>query len=86
MGITPEKLAHIRRVSQRQSSLQAPVGEDGMELGELIADEKSLDPGEATDISDMLNHLDEALEGLTPEERMIIEMRFGLNDFEPHTL
>ena len=43
-SLKPEKIEHLRRVSQEPVSLAAPVGEHATELGELIEDERlSLD-------------------------------------------
>ena len=41
MELKPEKVEHLKRVSQEPVSLAAPVGDDATELGELIEDERS---------------------------------------------
>ncbi len=83
MGISAGKVTHLKSVSVRPSSLDAPVGdEDGTELGNLIGDENAASPYEnlrqktlSKDIYQMIEHLDE-------READIIRLRFGL-DGEP---
>jgi len=87
LGIPVNKVAHLRSVSVRPASLDAPIGEDaGTSFGDLIGDEKALTPFEnlneksySTDISDMLGQLEE-------RDGKIIRLRFGLDGDSPKTL
>lgn len=88
MGIAVEKVRHIQEISQEVLSLESPVGdEDGdSTLSEFIRDEKSLTPDQITSHSLLREKLLEIMNDLTPREREIITMRFGLEDGVTHTL
>ncbi|MEK9168358.1 MAG: sigma-70 family RNA polymerase sigma factor [Patescibacteria group bacterium] len=88
MGITPEKIRHIQKISQEVLSLEAPVGEDDEEsvLSEFIRDEKSLTPSQSTAQSLLRNQINGILVDLTPREQEILRLRFGLGDGITHTL
>jgi len=88
MGIAVEKVRHIQEISQEVLSLESPVGdEDGdSTLSEFIKDEKSLTPDQMTSHALLREKLIEIMNDLTPREREIITMRFGLEDGVTHTL
>ncbi|MDO8555188.1 MAG: sigma-70 family RNA polymerase sigma factor [bacterium] len=88
MGIEPEKVRHIQKISQDTVSLEAPVG-DGDEdsvLGEFIEDDKILSPSQQTAQRLLQDQVRGILVDLTPREQKILEMRFGLKDGIIHTL
>ncbi|HEX6220859.1 MAG TPA: sigma-70 family RNA polymerase sigma factor [Acidimicrobiia bacterium] len=65
--------------------LETPIGEDGAELGDFVADIAALQPDAEVEqilASDLLR---EGLSSLDPVRRRVIEMRFGLDDGEPAT-
>jgi RNA polymerase primary sigma factor len=86
MELKPEKIEHLRRVSQEPVSLAAPVGEDSTELGELIEDERLLKPGE--DMAEMQRdtRVADLVAELPYRERTILELRYGLGGGQQHTL
>lgn len=88
MGITPEKIRHIQKISQEVLSLEAPVGEGDEEsvLSEFIRDEKSLTPAQLTAQSLLRKQIKGILVDLTPREQEILRLRFGLEDGITHTL
>ncbi|MGQ9546513.1 MAG: sigma-70 family RNA polymerase sigma factor [Dehalococcoidia bacterium] len=67
-------------------SLEAPLGEDGVQLGDFIADPASLQPEEEANARLLKAELGKALESLTPRERRVIELRFGLGSGYSRTL
>jgi RNA polymerase primary sigma factor len=67
-------------------SLDTPVGEDGSQLGDFIADPAILQPEEEATASLLKEELNKTLESLTPRERRVIELRFGLDDEYSRTL
>jgi RNA polymerase primary sigma factor len=87
MGIPQHKISHLRTVSLRPSSLDAPVGDDDRAaFGDIVADEAALDPSEMfrdkalrRDVLEMIDELDE-------RERSILVARFGLDGAKPLTL
>jgi len=67
-------------------SLEAPTGEsDELSLVEFLADQ-SPSPGEFALRSIAREHLNDALDGLTDREALVIRRRFGLDDGCPQTL
>jgi len=67
-------------------SYDTPIGEDGARLGDLIADRAAPQPEEETDAKLLKEGLSRTLESLTPRERRVIELRFGLGDERGQTL
>src|SRR6185295_590917 len=77
----------IQKISQDIISLESPVGsEEDSKLGDFIEDEEAVNPFEATNRQLRKENVHAMLEFLTPRERKIIEMRFGLKDGIGHTL
>lgn len=88
MGIEVEKVHVIENINQDTRSLEAPVGDDDEKstLGEFIPDDKILRPDQETSRSILQDQIREALDDLSPKERRILEMRYGLIDGVQHTL
>jgi RNA polymerase primary sigma factor len=86
MELKPEKVEHLRRVSQEPVSLAAPVGEDATELGELIEDERLTKPGDDMAEAQRDSRVADMVAMLPYRERMILEMRYGLGGGQQHTL
>ena len=87
MEMDMKKVQHIQKISQDIVSLEAPVGsEEDSKLGDFIEDEEAINPFEATNRQLKKENVHQMLEFLTPRERKIIEMRFGLKDGIGHTL
>lgn len=76
----------LEMISGGTVSLDTPVGEDGCQLGDLIADQTALQPEEEATASFLKEELNSALESLTPRERRVIELRFGLGNERSRTL
>ncbi len=82
-----KKVRQIMRISQDILSLDAPVGsEEDTSLWDFIEDDKTLAPDEQTNMNLLKENLNEMLDFLTPRERKIIKMRFGLEWGDVHTL
>lgn len=87
MDMDEKKIRHILKISQDIVSLEAPVGaEEDSKLGDFIEDEDALSPSEQTNRQLIKEAIHEMLQYLSPRERKIIEMRFGLKDGIGHTL
>jgi RNA polymerase primary sigma factor len=76
----------LEMISGGTVSLDTPVGEDGSRLGDLIADQTVLQPEDQATTSFLREELSRTLESLTPRERRVIELRFGLSDEHSRTL
>ena len=87
MDMEIKKVKHILKISQDIVSLEAPVGtEEDSKLGDFIEDDEALSPMESTNRQLLKENIREMLQYLSPRERKIIEMRFGLKDGVGHTL
>lgn len=87
MDMDIKKVRHIMKISQDIVSLEAPVGtEEDSKLGDFIEDDEALSPAESTNRQLLKENIHEMLQYLSPRERKIIEMRFGLKDGVGHTL
>ena len=93
---TPEELArrtHLRAAKIRAVldaartpvSLDAPVGDDA-HLGDFLEDTSAPSPATAVFRQDLSAQVELALSHLTPRERDVLRMRFGIGDVESRTL
>lgn len=79
LDIPVERVESLLKTSQNTTSLDTPVGEDGDTfLGDFIEDESSLSPEEGAEHNIMSEELKKIMETLTPRERRVLELRFGL--------
>ncbi|MBI2803837.1 MAG: sigma-70 family RNA polymerase sigma factor [Planctomycetes bacterium] len=87
LGTSPEEAKSLRAVSRQPLSLHEPMGDDAERaLSEFLNDRSATSPGENVDANLLKERIAEVLKSLTPREREVIEMRFGLNDGQPRTL
>ena len=87
MEMDLKKVRQIMRISQDILSLDSPVGsEEDTSLWDFIEDDKNLTPDDQTNTNLLKNNLNEMLDFLSPRERKIIKMRFGLDWWDIHTL
>ena len=81
------KVSHLRNVSARPASLDSPINnEDGSTLGEIVPDEKSVNPLESLQSKSLVGDVNQVLAMLEPREADIIRLRFGLDGRDPLTL
>lgn len=86
LGIDPSKAREIVKVSQEPTSLATPVGdEDDSQLGDFIADQ-GLQPDEQAAKQLLRDQLEEVLDTLSPREKRVLVLRFGLEDGKQRTL
>ncbi|MBU2578873.1 sigma-70 family RNA polymerase sigma factor [Patescibacteria group bacterium] len=88
MDIEVEKVRHLIKIKQKTISLETPVGDDEKKsiLAEFIEDEKTPSPSQKVSMDLLQDRLKEISDKLTPREREILAMRFGLGDGIIHTL
>ncbi|MBN1152837.1 MAG: sigma-70 family RNA polymerase sigma factor [Dehalococcoidia bacterium] len=88
LNITSERVEEVRDLFRHEPlSLDTPVGEDGdARLGDFVEDESSPSPSETATCELLKEQLDKALDELTPREKRVIQLRFGLKDGHARTL
>ena len=87
MGLSVEKIAEIRKISQDPVSLETPIGEeDDSHLGDFLADERTMSPEDFATYEILKDELRQVLDTLTVREKEVLELRFGLFDGSSHTL
>ncbi len=87
MGLSVEKIAEIRKISQDPVSLETPIGEeDDSHLGDFLADERTMSPEDFATYEILKDELKQVLNTLTVREKEVLELRFGLFDGSSHTL
>ena len=81
------KVVQVLRAAEEPVSLESPVGsEDNSMLGDFIEDEEAQEPMDAAAREMLREQVKNALAVLSPREREVLEMRFGLLDGKDHTL
>ena len=97
LKITPEKVRDARRVAQDAISLETPIkanislnGDQVIDsynrLADSIEDRRVSSADETVIDESFKEQLYEILDSLTPREREILRLRFGLDNIKPHTL
>jgi RNA polymerase primary sigma factor len=86
LDMDPAKAREIVKVSQEPTSLATPVGdEDDSQLGDFI-EAPGLKPDEQATRELLKDQLDEVLDTLSPREKRVLQLRFGLEDGKQRTL
>jgi RNA polymerase primary sigma factor len=87
LELTIDEVMQIRRSAQAPVSLEKPVGdEEESEFGHFLTDESEPLPDEAVDTTLRSETLKKILNQLSARERLVLEMRYGLNGQRPRTL
>ena len=87
LNLPATRVSHLRNVSTKPASLDSPINEeDGSTLGEVVPDEKSVDPYESLKSKSLIGDVNLVLSMLEPREADIIRLRFGLDGRDPLTL
>ena len=87
LGLPKRKLPIIKKAIQIYNS--APTtdqSEAGWSLSEMVMDESTKSPEDELLESDVLSRVREMIHDLDERESTVLQLRFGLQDNEPHTL
>jgi RNA polymerase primary sigma factor len=76
----------LAAVGRQPLSIHEVFGEEEESWAALLGDPRADNPGEAADQTLLKERIDEALRGLAPRDREVIELRFGLRDGKARTL
>jgi len=81
------RMGEIFKIAPEPLSLETPIGEeDNSHLGDFIEDAESTSPADAATILVLREQLESVLNTLTPRERDVLKLRFGLDDGYARTL
>lgn len=88
LGISEEALAALRSYQQQPASLDLPIGEEeDTSIGDFVpATNMQSNPEKSAVYSSLCDALEKAMDSLTERERVVLEMRYGLNGEKPQTL
>ncbi len=87
LDLLVEEVTQIRRLAQAPVSLEKPVGDDDeSEFGHFLTDESEPLPEEAAELVLRNEALRKLLAQLSPRERRVLELRYGLAGEQPRTL
>ncbi len=88
LDLTPERVLEIQASSRQPVSLETPLGNEDSAgtLGDLIADRSVRTPHELAAHSMLRRHMDDAMQVLSPRERQVLRLRYGLAGGREHTL
>jgi len=88
MQIPVNKIAHMKTVSVRPASLDAPINDEegGSPFGEIVGDENAISPYDSLREKNIQGDLRELLDSLDEREARIIKLRFGIDGSNEMTL
>ena len=88
MQIPVNKIAHMKTVSVRPASLDAPINDEegGSPFGEIVGDENATSPYETLREKNIQGDLRDLLASLDEREARIIKLRFGIDGNNEMTL
>ncbi len=87
LNLPVDKVREMYDITRRPISLDIPVGDEGeTRLGDFIEDQRGFEPVDTITAEDLKAQLQDILETLSPREREVLTLRFGLEDGRPHTL
>jgi RNA polymerase primary sigma factor len=87
LDMAVEQVVELRRYAQDTVSLETSVGDDGDSvLGDFIQDGDATSPADAASHGAMQDEIEGVLSALSPREREVVRLRFGLADGKQHTL
>jgi RNA polymerase primary sigma factor len=84
-GVREERVQLLLTSSRKPISLDAPVGEDS-DMGDFLEDGSGDDPAGALAERSLTVEVERVLDTLSPKEREILRLRFGLGNTAEHTL
>jgi RNA polymerase primary sigma factor len=84
-GVPAKKVRLILESSRKPLSLETPIGEDS-ELGDVLEDKGAESPNDTLITQDLTTQVERALSTLSPKEKEILRLRFGIGEEGEHTL
>ncbi len=87
LGISEDNATRAFQIASHPISLETPIGDDGNSyLGDFVEATNTVSPEESAEENSLQIEINKQLQTLNEREQKILEMRFGLNNREQHTL
>ena len=87
LELPPTRVQELRKIAQETVSLDTPVGEDeDSDLADFVPDDTVELPFDQASYQLFRQQVADVLSSLTPRERRVLELRFGLEDGKARTL
>ncbi len=87
MRISIDRVRVVSQLVRDVCSLETPIGDQEEEtLKDVLSDDKAPSSENSYEDGSRQKHINEWISHLPPVERRVIELRYGLNREEPHTL
>ena len=87
LRISPKQVSEVIQIAQLPVSLETPIGDDhGTCLGDMIEDNNAIQPFDSAYMNLLKDQIGQLLLTLTPIEKRVLQLRFGLNDGISRTL
>ena len=88
MGMSPERVEEVIDLLHHEpASLEMPIGEEeDSRLGDFVEDNTVPAPTETASHQLLKEQIDAVLDELTPREKRVLQLRFGLKDGHTRTL
>lgn len=87
LGMEAKRVEQYRRASVTPTSLDAPIGDDDSNrIADVVADEKAQTPYEKLQGQADVQLIREMVQALSPREKTILQLRFGLDGSDEQTL
>ena len=84
--IPPEKVEQLISLAQQPASIDAPIGEDGATLADFVAQDEAESAIDMVAQTMLRERMAAVLGSLSPRERLVLELRFGIMDGKEYTL
>jgi RNA polymerase primary sigma factor len=86
-ALTPEVVQSLQTLNAAEIRLDAPIGDsDDSQLVERFMSDEAQEPEEAVEERLLAEHIDRALDTLTPRDARVVRLYFGLDGGREHTL
>ncbi len=86
VGMPVERVTQLLTASQHPVSIDAPLGDEGATLSEFLEATEEATPLDVAAHKMLRQSIADYLDQLSPRERLVVEMRYGLKDGREHTL
>ena len=81
-----DRVKKLLELTPQTCSLDAPAGEEDIALGAMLADQEASEPQEELVRQELRRILDQLLSQLTPRQRQVLELHFGMTGQTSYSL